>query len=155
VGTPAAAKPHTALWGCCLEQGDRMLVLSELQEISRNPDTLALAPPGGVPDLDSLFTQLGPQFHYGVLDGSTHKGSKPLRGNGLTRLNAFAGWCFTRGEDTVVATGHSLYFKHFFNTFLPADAEVSGCTALPRSTLSHPSELLASPSELLASPSEL
>ena len=119
----ALATAVIGLWGR-LAQGDRLLVLSELQEISRNPDTLALAPPGGVPDLDSLFSQLGPQFHYGVLDGSTHNGSKPLRGNGLTRLTAFANWVFTRSEDTVVATGHSLYFKHFFNTFLPADATV-------------------------------
>lgn len=119
----ALATAVIGLWGR-LAQGDRLLVLSELQEISRNPDTLALAPPGGVPDLDSLFSQLGPQFHYGVLDGSTHNGSKPLRGNGLTRLNAFANWVFTRSEDTVVATGHSLYFKHFFNIFLPADATV-------------------------------
>jgi len=126
----ALATAVIGLWGR-LAQGDRLLVLSELQEISRNPDTLALAPPGGVPDLDSLFSQLGPQFHYGVLDGSTHNGSKPLRGNGLTRLTAFANWVFTRSEDTVVATGHSLYFKHFFNTFLPADA--TGVAAAARS----------------------
>jgi hypothetical protein len=138
----ALATAVIGLWGR-LSQGDRLLVLSELQEISRNPDTLALAPPGGVPDLDSLFSQLGPQFHYGVLDGSTHKGSKPLGGNGLTRLNAFANWVFTRSEDTVVATGHSLYFKHFFNTFLPANATVR--LAAPSLSLPSPSACSGTP----------
>ncbi len=31
----------------------------------------------------------------------------------------FCKWVFARDEPTVIAAGHSLYFRYFFHTFLP------------------------------------
>lgn len=99
----------------------QMLVVSDLQEISKNPDALALAQPRALPDLSQLEAQLGAEGLdlAAVLDPAANKGNKPLRSKGKDRLGQFAEWVFTRPEDTVIATGHSLWFKAFFNVFLP------------------------------------
>mmetsp|Transcript_29511 Transcript_29511/g.49606 ORF Transcript_29511/g.49606 Transcript_29511/m.49606 type:complete len:344 (+) Transcript_29511:64-1095(+) len=99
---------------------EKMLISSDLQEISGNPDTIALAQKGGCPDLDYLSKYID-GFSYDSFDPSSlNIGNKPVRGNGLTRLRRFANWMFTRNEETIIVNGHSLYFKHFFNTYLPA-----------------------------------
>mmetsp|Transcript_6671 Transcript_6671/g.13552 ORF Transcript_6671/g.13552 Transcript_6671/m.13552 type:complete len:343 (-) Transcript_6671:124-1152(-) len=98
---------------------EKMLISSALQEISRNPDTLALAETRGLPDLDYLSKYVD-GFDYNMFDPSLNTGNKPVMGNGLTRLRMFANWIFTRQEETIIVNGHSLYFRNFFNTYLPA-----------------------------------
>jgi hypothetical protein len=46
-------------------------------------------------------------------------GNKTRSFYGIKRLNAFADWVFKRDESTIIVGGHSLWFKSFFQTFLP------------------------------------
>lgn len=108
-------------------EGEQIKVLSCLSEISFNVDTIALADaPGSLPELSSLaswcalaspaFSIPSPEL---LFDASDNRGQKPVRGNGLQRLEAFCRWSFTRKESTIIAGGHSLWFRYFFKTFLP------------------------------------
>ncbi|KNC82583.1 hypothetical protein SARC_05134 [Sphaeroforma arctica JP610] len=129
--------------------GEKIHMLSCLQEISRNVDTIALALPhkpligrparpdvmwngtGGygicitdswVPDMHGLGDFLWKGYSPETCyDVTSNFGTKvPDASNGLMRMNEFAEWCFERSEDTViVAGGHSLYGREFFKAFLP------------------------------------
>jgi hypothetical protein len=92
--------------------GESVSVLSSLQEISPNIDTLAITPPHASPVL--------PGLRHVKFDPSYHSGNKPLRGTGGPRMAAFAAWCFERpGREAVIAAGHSLWFRSFFDCYLP------------------------------------
>ena len=110
--------------------GEKIAVLSCLQEISRNVDTLSLSPAGACVDIPLVGGKV--VRSAGVFDAAGNAGNKPLRGTGLQRLDAFAEWAFTRSEDTIVVGGHSLFFKEFFKTFLPRNAEGLGAKAKKR-----------------------
>lgn len=103
---------------------EKMYVVSSLQEISKNPDALALAKPKKLPDLNALDDQMLKQGFsaYTALDAEFNKGNKPLFNKGKDRLGAFAEFALGRNEDTIIATGHSLWFKHFFDTYIPQQA---------------------------------
>lgn len=102
--------------------GERVVMHSSLQEISRNIDTLALAQKGSTPAMPALAATLGGALDANACLECTHNsGNKPLLGNGLTRMEAFCDWCFNRKEDTVIVGGHSLWFRSFFQTFLPKE----------------------------------
>ena len=59
------------------------------------------------------------------LDMSMHTGTKDVHSNGLRRMLEFNEWLFNANEaDLVVAVGHSLWFKSYFNEFLPRHAEL-------------------------------
>jgi hypothetical protein len=113
------------------EKGEQIHVLSSLSEISFNVDTIALADaPHSLPPLQSLikFCANDTSMRFSVtpnnlFDASAQFGQKPIRGNGLTRLMEFNKWCFGREEGTIIAGGHSLYFRDFFRTFLPPDSK--------------------------------
>ncbi len=100
--------------------GDSMLIMPELQEISRNPDALSITPPLGtvVPawtDPDYLKPILNKH-----VDTSMHTGNKPVDSNGLKRMQAFCKVAFEDiDNDCIVACGHSLWFRSFFQTHLP------------------------------------
>uniref|UniRef100_A0A7S3JMW5 Uncharacterized protein n=1 Tax=Aureoumbra lagunensis TaxID=44058 RepID=A0A7S3JMW5_9STRA len=98
---------------------DKVLLLSSLQEISTNVDTLALTPPLKSPVLPNISEFLTDPERF---DASGNSGNKLLRGNGLQRMQAFAEWVFTRDEDLILVGGHSLWFRSFFREFLPKDA---------------------------------
>mmetsp|Transcript_29850 Transcript_29850/g.41281 ORF Transcript_29850/g.41281 Transcript_29850/m.41281 type:complete len:350 (+) Transcript_29850:164-1213(+) len=103
-----------------VQTGERVKVVSSLQEISRNMDTLSLSQPREGPSVFQHRSQLDPKLDLARLfDGNHNNGNKAVFGNGLTRLLSFAEWIFTRSEDTLVVNGHSLFFKYFFDTFLP------------------------------------
>ena len=102
-----------------LRGGEAVRVLSCLQEISNNVDAVALAPPGAAPDLPRVPAPLrGP----GAFDGAGNLGTKPPRGDGRRRLEAFCAYALAADEGCVVAVGHSLWFRSFFDEFLPSDA---------------------------------
>lgn len=107
---------------------DSILIVPELQEISRNPDALSITPAGGellpswsdrdVPhcDFDRVFSK--------QVDLSLNKGNKPVNTNGLKRLRAFCNLAFTNIErDIIIVGGHSLWFRSFFRTYLPRTFE--------------------------------
>ena len=96
----------------------KIIVLSSLQEISTNIDTLSLTPPLKAPVLSDVPLHLAGEDKF---DATFNTGNKLLRGNGLQRMQAFAEWVFQRQEDTIIVGGHSLFFRSFFREFLPKD----------------------------------
>lgn len=107
------------------EEGDPppVHVLSCLQEVSTNVDTIGLAPPGAVPPLPRVPASLQRPDRFDV---EYQNGNKPIRGHGQRRLDAFADWAFARPEDCVIVAGHSLWFQFFFKEYLPSDVDHDG-----------------------------
>ena len=120
---------------------EKISLIPHLQEISRNPDALSIIPPFGAPslsfaeeghaDVDRIrkvyATQVDPSFNFG---------NKSPKFSGQTRLNAFATWVFTQPHD-VIAVGHSLWFRSFFQEYLPLkdshpakDRKLTNCGAV-------------------------
>ena len=101
---------------------ERVIVHPSLQEISRNPDTLSITPPH-TPVTASWIEKTEYPHIQPILtsrvDMSHHTGNKPLNTNGLIRMSAFCEFVFTLPEAAVIAGGHSLWFRSFFQCFLP------------------------------------
>jgi hypothetical protein len=57
-----------------------------------------------------------------VFDVSRSAGNKAVRGTGRARLADFADFALGRAEPALVVAGHSLWFRSFFDEFLPAGA---------------------------------
>lgn len=107
---------------------EKVLIIPSLQEISRNPDTLSITPAHAtiqaswvdktskVCDFQEIFSN--------QVDMSLHSGNKPLNTNGLKRMLAFCDFVFSPSvkEQYVIAGGHSIWFRSFFQTFLPYDS---------------------------------
>lgn len=117
-----------ALATCCVglqarlqKTGERVLVLSALQEISRNIDANSLAHANSLPDLHACINAAWKGFNpLTVFETTLNAGNKPVFGSGLARMQAFNEWASNREEDTiVVCAGHSLWFRCFFQTYLP------------------------------------
>jgi len=104
---------------------DKVMILPQLQEISRNPDALCITPSRGAVlpswiDRDVDGPYFDRVYREQVDTASFHDGNKPLDTNGLKRLEAFCRVVFDRIErDAVVAAGHSLWFRSFFRVYLP------------------------------------
>jgi broad specificity phosphatase PhoE len=107
-------------------KGDNIMVLSELQEISRNPDALTVLNGKGS-EIKSAWTD--PPFLADIFkhqtDTSLHAGNKPVDSNGLKRMQAFCDLIFSESiqKDAVVVAGHSLWFRSFFQTYMPHTVE--------------------------------
>lgn len=97
------------------ESKEPVLLHSSLQEISRNFDTQSLAPRGGAPRL-SGSPKLEAELN---LDGSANDGNKSFAFTGAKRLDDFAHWATTRQDQTIIVCGHSLWFRNFFQLYLP------------------------------------
>lgn len=119
----AIATTTVGLWPRVYKTGEKIHILSSLQEMSRNIDTYALSPAHSVADLP--FDRVAP--HCGkeefnpekIFDTTANFGNKSYEFYGIKRLRAFNEWAFLRSEETIVVGGHSLWFKYFFQTFLP------------------------------------
>jgi hypothetical protein len=120
----AVATTTLGLWPRISRTHEKIHILSSLQEISRNVDTYALSPAGQVADLP--FSRLTP--HCGgedrlnpskVYDASQNFGNKTRDFFGIKRLRAFGEWAMAQRDDTIIVGGHSLWFKNFFQTYLP------------------------------------
>lgn len=104
---------------------EKIVVLDSLQEISRNPDTLALTPAQTaiqaswieVHDKRCNFQEI----YNNQTDMSLYTGNKSITSNGLKRLNEFCDFIFSNDvkEKFVIVGGHSIWFRSFFNLFLP------------------------------------
>lgn len=123
----AVATTTVALWERLQRKHEKIIILSSLQEISRNIDTQALSRPNGVADLP--FSRLsryclteGPFDPSAVYDASENQGNKTRSFYGGKRLASFSKWVFNRKENTIIVGGHSLWFKNFFQTYLPHDS---------------------------------
>lgn len=100
---------------------DNVLLLAELQEISFNPDALSITaarekviPPWTDPKSIRQF------YDKDRVDPRMNSGNKRVDGKGLERLQAFCKTVFEDiDKDNIIAAGHSLWFKAFFQTYLP------------------------------------
>lgn len=122
----AIATTTLALWPRIDKNQEKVIVLSSLQEISRNVDTRALSNPKEVADLpfarikDKCKSTKHDSFDPDrIFDASENYGNKRHNFYGILRLRAFNEWVFKRSEDTIIVGGHSLWFKAFFQTYLP------------------------------------
>mmetsp|Transcript_52080 Transcript_52080/g.122191 ORF Transcript_52080/g.122191 Transcript_52080/m.122191 type:complete len:356 (-) Transcript_52080:8-1075(-) len=102
--------------------------LTLLQEFSRNIDALSLSPPGHPPHCRPLPSLEGSMLlpPPESFDCAGNTGNKPLRYNPIARLCGFAEWAFMHSKTAdaaVVAVGHSLWFRTFFQAFLPHAAQ--------------------------------
>ncbi|NJN83033.1 MAG: sulfite exporter TauE/SafE family protein [Caldilineaceae bacterium] len=105
--------------------GGGFLIVPALQEISRNPDTLSITPAhtqiqASWIDKTSRLTNFQSTY-INQVDMSLHAGNKPLNTNGLKRMRDFCQFVFSPScpEQYVVVGGHSIWFRSFFQTFLP------------------------------------
>ena len=96
-------------------------MLSSLQEASRNVDCVCLARSNQVPALyqvpDSAAIEFRTEFNTG---------NKALFGCGMARLREFADFCMRpelEGHATVIAGGHSLWFRNFFQAYMPWESQ--------------------------------
>jgi len=117
----AAQTAVLSLWGRLGRTHEKVVVVSALQEISRNIDTLSLAPARRPVPLPGVAERLAvaPLDGDKVFAASDNRGNKPIFGTGLQRMDTFCGWAFARKEDAVICGGHSLWFRSFFRTYLP------------------------------------
>lgn len=108
-------------------KGQRVIkVLPALQEISCNPDTLAITPVKTAP-VPSTMEQEQRSYPlsevYAHCDVSSYDKTKPITGSGLTRLQSFVTWVFCPNggakSPAIVVSGHSFWFRFFFRTYLP------------------------------------
>jgi broad specificity phosphatase PhoE len=104
---------------------EKVMLMTSLQEISRNVDTLALTPPLKVPTVpraEGTMKKMGDlmtHFYRNRLDKKLNHGNKTLKLKAVKRQEAFAKWVFEQKEDTIIVAGHSLWFREFFKSFLP------------------------------------
>jgi hypothetical protein len=104
---------------------DKIQIITALQEISRNPDTLSITPAhtpiqaswiektSKVCDFQDIFNS--------QTDMSLHTGNKPLNTNGLKRMLDFCEFVYSpscKEEYYVIVGGHSIWFRSF-QMFLP------------------------------------
>ncbi|CAB9503989.1 expressed unknown protein [Seminavis robusta] len=108
---------------------DKILVLPCLQEMSRNPDAQSITP-AHTPIQASWMEKGSKVCNFDDIlrkhvDTSLHTGNKPIRGSGYDRMIQFCKFVFSNAvrEEHVIAGGHSLYFKSFFQCFLPASVD--------------------------------
>eukprot|EP00943_MAST-04B_sp_MAST-4B-sp1_P009346 g9346.t1 len=114
-----------AMWPRMKGTYEKIILLSSLQEMSRNVDTNALAGPNSFPEMSLIENLLGKKFRPGMfLETSSSYGNKGLCSTAYPRMMQFCEWCMTRDESTIiVSAGHSLWFKNFFKVFLPKKSE--------------------------------
>jgi hypothetical protein len=104
---------------------DKILVIPSLQEISRNPDTLSITPANATIQaswIEKTYKKCDFQQLFDTqTDMSLHRGNKPVDTNGLKRMLEFCDFVFSGSvkEEFVVVGGHSIWFRYFFNLFLP------------------------------------
>lgn len=120
----AIATTTLALWPRVARTGDRIHILSSLQEISRNVDTFALSAPGTIADLPfkRIIPHCGGENAFSVAkvyEASQNFGNKRRDFYGIKRLRAFGEWAMAQPEEIIIVGGHSLWFKYFFQTFMP------------------------------------
>lgn len=117
----AIATTTLGLWPRVRKTGEPIMVLSSLQEMSRNVDTYAISAANSVADLP--FDRIKPRCPNfdpaKAYDVTQNHGNKSRSFYGIKRLKAFNEWAFKRPEEVIIIGGHSLWFKYYFQTYLP------------------------------------
>ena len=131
----AVATTALGFWDRLARTGEKIYVLSCMQEMARNVDTCALAGARECPPLHGIESKVEdinntPMGRMIVGDSgsvvglNTHfnVGNKPIGRVGFGGLLEFAEWCSAQDAECIIAGGHSLWFKEFFKAFLDRDA---------------------------------
>lgn len=109
--------------------GDKIVILQELQEASINPDAQSISP-----KFEKLVTSFTDSegvknIYANQTDTSLNKGNKDVKSNGLIRMEAFCKMLFDSDDnilssaESILCTGHSYWFRAFFQTYLPKNFE--------------------------------
>lgn len=104
---------------------DKVQLMTTLQEISRNVDTLALTPARMLPQIpagEAKTKHMGDivsHFYRTRLDRRNNNGNKTVYQQAIDRQLAFVKWLLEQKTDCVIVFGHSLWFQEFFKSFLP------------------------------------
>ncbi|KAL3913259.1 MAG: hypothetical protein SGARI_000745 [Bacillariaceae sp.] len=143
---------------------DKVLILGELQEASVNPDALSISPAKS--PLVTAFTDSDrvKEIYATQTNTSQNVGNKPLKSNGLIRMEAFCKLLFDGKHipaDSIMCTGHSYWFRAFFQTYLPSDFKhvcktkklinggVAGFTLMHKKTESGEDKYMIDPNSLV------
>ena len=123
----AVSTTTIALWPRIKRVNEKIIILSSLQEISRNVDTIAITGYRKYPQISNLgknCNETDSTFNpVNVYDVTENNGNKNSSFTGIKRLKAFNEWVFKRNENVIIVGGHSGWFRHFFQTFLPFSLE--------------------------------
>lgn len=120
----AIATTVLGLWDRIEKTNEKIHILSSCQEISRNVDTYSLAAPNTVADLPfkRVVDHCGGAEKFNpesIFNTTDNFGNKTRSFYGQKRFKSFNEWAFNREEDIIIVGGHSLWFKYYFQTFLP------------------------------------
>lgn len=114
---------------------DQVFLMTSLQEISRNIDTLTLTPAHKLPTIPAMEAaskttgDLMALFYRTRLDKLYNTGNKTLKEKAIKRHEQFTKWVFDQnGVDCVIVCGHSLWFREFFKSYLPKSSTHIGKT---------------------------
>ncbi|TMW56408.1 hypothetical protein Poli38472_006418 [Pythium oligandrum] len=99
--------------------GEKIHVVSYLQEIGRNIDTLALTNAYALPSQTLSTTLQGEKEVDDLFNVSESHGNKAVLGSGRQRLYSFAQWSFCQSAEVLVVYGHSHWFRAFCQEFFP------------------------------------
>lgn len=108
-------------------QKDKLVLMTSLQEISRNVDTLTLTPARKLPQVpaaEAAMRSMGDlmgHFYRTRLDSKLNEGNKTLKMKAIKRQEQFVNWAFDKKDhvDCIIVSGHSLWFREFFKSYLP------------------------------------
>jgi len=122
-----------ALYDRMEKSTEKLHTMSELQEITRNVDSLCITPIGSPPIPSQLELTLKdaigvdmPQFLSRRVDASGHKGTKGIFSTGAIRINKFINIIFESNQEYFIVGAHSLYFKEIFKGYLPKHSNHPG-----------------------------
>ena len=131
----AVATTALGFWDRLARTGEKISVLSCMQEMARNVDPCALAGARKCPPLDGIESKvedinatpmgrmvIGDSGSVVGLNAHFNTGNKPIGRVGWNGLREFAEWTSAQDAECVIAGGHSLWFKEFFKAFLDKDA---------------------------------
>lgn len=122
----AIATTTLALWPRIKRNDEKIALMSHCSEISRNVDTYAISPKNTVADLP--FSRVAPHCdgeqscNAGIYNASLNLGPKSISVPGKSRIEEFNKWAMESQEDNIIVGGHSLWFKQYFNLYLPFDS---------------------------------
>jgi len=111
------------------QQKDKMQIMTCLQEISRNVDTLSLTPPYMSPQIPIGEAKLKhngdlmSHFYRTRFDKRQNTGNKTLKQKAVKRQEQFVKWMLEQKTDCVIVLGHSLWFREFFKSYLPKSSK--------------------------------
>jgi len=122
-----------ALYDRLEKSTEKLYTMSELQEITRNVDSLCISPIGSPPMPSQLELTLKdtigvdmPEFLGRRVDASGHIGTKGIFSTGAIRIDKFINSIFESNQEYFIVGGHSLYFKEIFKGYLPKHSNHTG-----------------------------